>query len=119
MVRKQRTSHSFWEANVKVAQTKVFAGSNTNNKKEKEMLLLLEDHIRGHRWAQTEPKNFSTGIKGREIVMVLMRKINVIVAKAGVITLDINVVPRDRARDKQAMAVNRTLSAKLLKGVAE
>lgn len=47
-----------------------------------------------------EFKNFLIGIKGREIVMVLMRKINVIVVKVGVIILDINVVFRDRVRDK-------------------
>lgn len=99
-----------------------YIGSNSNNKKEEEVLQLVDGVVRGvvaEVRAKTGTKDLITiMIKDMEITIVPMVVIKTTVAMADMIILGITMGTMDMDRDMQTTVVNRALTARHLEEVA-
>lgn len=106
----------------KLHNPKRYIGSNSNNKKEEEVLQLVDEVVLGVEAevrAKTGTKDLITiMIKDMEITIVPMVVIKTIVAMAATIILGITMGTMDMDRDIQTTVANRALMARHLEGVA-
>ncbi|TKC46798.1 hypothetical protein EI555_016009, partial [Monodon monoceros] len=106
----------------KLHNPKRYIGSNSNNKKEEEVLQLVDEVVLGvvaEVRAKTGTKDLITiMIKDMEITIVPMVVIKTIVAMAAMIILGITMGTMDMDRDIQTTVANRALMARHLEGVA-
>ncbi|KAB1282325.1 Heterogeneous nuclear ribonucleoprotein D-like [Camelus dromedarius] len=107
---------------LKLLSPKRYIGSNSNNKKEVEVLQLVDEVVLGvvdEVRAKTGTKDLITiMIKDMEITIVPMVVIKTIVAMAAMIILGITMGTMDMDRDMQTTVANRALMARHLEGVA-
>ncbi|KAK1345785.1 hypothetical protein QTO34_008249, partial [Cnephaeus nilssonii] len=106
----------------KLPNPKRYIGSNSNNKREEEVLQLVEEVVLGVEAevrAKTGTKDLITiMIKDMEITIVPMVVIKTIVAMAAMIILGITMGTMDMDRDMQTTVANRALTARRLEGEA-
>ncbi|KAI5278862.1 Heterogeneous Nuclear Ribonucleoprotein D-Like [Manis pentadactyla] len=99
-----------------------YTGSNSNNRKEEEVLQLEDEvglGVEAEVRAKTGTKDLITiMIKDMEITIVPMVVIKTIVAMAAMIILGITMGTMDMDRDMQTTVANRALMARHLEGVA-
>ncbi|XP_034526833.1 uncharacterized protein LOC117804322 [Ailuropoda melanoleuca] len=122
-----KLEEDLWHCNtfcvkLKLHNPKRYIGSNSNNKKEEEVLQLVDEVVLGvvdEVRAKTGTKDLITiMIKDMEITIVPMVVIKTIVAMAAMIILGITMGTMDMDRDMQTTVANRALMARHLEGVA-